>query len=55
MVVLLAKDASAQLQRLRSSFSPVDNRLADDAASRRVRVRVGIGVIGRLVDLLRCV
>jgi hypothetical protein len=49
--VLLAKNASSQLVRLGALLSAVD-KITGHTAGCGVGVRVGITVIGRLIDLL---
>lgn len=53
--MFLSKNASTQLIRLGASLPSVCEGFAGHAASCSIRVGIGVGIVGSLIDLLRLV
>lgn len=51
--MFLSKDTSTQLIRLGASLPSVCEGFASHAAGCSVRVGIGVGIVGSLIDLLR--
>lgn len=51
--MFLSEDTSTQLVRLGASLPAVCEGFAGHAASRSVRVGIGVGIVGSLIDVLR--
>lgn len=51
--MFLSKDTSTQLIRLGAALPSICEGLAGYATSSSVRVGIGVGIVGSLIDLLR--